>query len=121
MQKKIQENTEYRTHQQNRALHLWLEQCAEVLRNQGLDMRKTLIAPIIPTKESLKELILKPIMQAMFAKKSTTELLKKDEIDAICDVIRSTFNDLKIELPQFPSLEETNLIETYETKSSHKT
>lgn len=101
------------TRQQQKALFLWLGQCAEVLQNQGLDMRKTLIAPIIPTKESLLELVFRPIMTAMFGHKSTTELLKKEEIDSICDVIRTTFSDLKIELPQFPSIEEQNFKETY--------
>jgi len=94
------------TRQQQKSLFLWLGQCAEVLREQGLDMRKILVAPIIPTKESILELVFRPIMLSMFGHKSTTELLKKSEIDAICDVMRATFTDMRIELPQFPSLEE---------------
>lgn len=101
------------TRQQQKSLFLWLGQCAEVLQNQGLDMRKTLIAPIIPTKESLLELVFRPIMTAMYGYKSTTELSKKDEIDSICDVIRTTFADMKIDLPQFPNAEEQNFTEIY--------
>lgn len=101
------------TRQQQKSLHLWLGMVADELRNQGLDMRKTLIAPIIPTKESVKELIFKPIMSSMLGYKSTTELLRKEEIDMICDVMRATFNDMKISLPQFPNIEEQNFNEIY--------
>jgi hypothetical protein len=94
------------TRQQQKAIFLWLGQCAEVLREQGLDLRKALIAPVIPTKNSLKEMVFTPIMQSMFGHTSTTELLKRNEIDEICDVIRATFSDMKIVLPPFPSLEE---------------
>lgn len=99
------------TRQQQRALYLWLELVANELRNQGLDMRQHLIAPIIPTKNSLKEMVFKPIMQSLYGHESTTELLKKDEIDCICDIIRSMFADLKVELPPFPSADNSNFLE----------
>ena len=98
-------DNELLTRQQQKSLFLWLGQVAEVLREMGLDMRKALIAPIIPTKNSVKVMVFTPIMVSMYGKTSTTELLKKAEIDSICDVMRSMFGDLKIELPPFPSSE----------------
>jgi hypothetical protein len=111
MSTEIQSNEERLTRQQQKALFLWLGQIAQVLREQGLDMRKALIAPIIPTKNSIKEMIWTPIMQSLFGKTSTTQLLKRHEIDEVCDVIRITFNDMKIELPQFPSIEKQSFKE----------
>lgn len=106
------------TRQQQKALFLWLGQVADVLREQGLDMRKALIAPVIPTKNSVKEMVFTPIMESLFGKKSTTELLKRQEIDEVCDVMRAMFGDMKIELPQFPSAEDQNFNENYKSQNS---
>ena len=96
------------TRQQQKALYLWLSLVADELRNRGLDMRKALIAPIIPTKESVLEMIWRPIMQAYVGKKSTTQLLKQKEIDEIVDIIKVMFMDMKsdVVVPNFPSEEE---------------
>ena len=96
------------TRQQQKALYLWLSLVADELRNRGLDMRKALIAPIIPTKESVLEMIWRPIMQAYVGKTSTTQLLKHKEIEEIVDIIKVMFMDMKsdIIMPPFPSDEE---------------
>ena len=98
------------TRQQQKALYLWLSLVADELRNRGLDMRKALIAPIIPTKESVLEMIWRPIMQAYVGKSSTTQLLKQKEIDEIVDIIRVMFSDMKSDIivPPFPSSDPQN-------------
>lgn len=100
-------NNEPLTTQQMKALHLWFRQCSEVLREQGVDIRKALHFPIMPTEEVIKNDIFKPILLAMFGKTSTTQLSKQKEIDDIYDVINKTFSEMGIELPPFPSEENT--------------
>lgn len=97
------------TEQQRKALHLWFSQLAEALRDEGHDMRKVMSYPIIPTKESVKEMIFKPILLAMYGKKSTKDLNKQKEIDTCVDVIVKTFGEMGIIIPAFPSLEEKSL------------
>lgn len=65
-----------RTHQQNRALHLYFTMLADELNNAGLDQRKVLKPSIaIPwTKESVKKQLWRPIQKAMYSQASTTEL-----------------------------------------------
>ena len=68
-------------------------------------MKQTLVGgyDIIPTKESVKEMIFRPIMLALYGKNSTTKLLKQKEIDAVYDVICKHFGQLGIAVPPFPS------------------
>jgi len=97
-----------RTEQQNRALYLWLELVAQTLRENGQDMQTVLKhakVSIMPTKESVKVMIFRPIMEAMFSKKSTTELSKQQEIDKVVDVITRHFGERGISIPPFPSIE----------------
>jgi len=58
------------------------------------------------TEENIKEMIWKPIQHSLFGKKSTTELLRSEEIDKIYDVINKHLaENFLIEIPPFPSLE----------------
>ena len=95
-----------RTSLQNRASHKdWL-MIAEKLNDAGLDMRKVLKQEIsIPwTTESVKEFIVKPIMEVMYNKKSTTQLEKNtDEIEKLHNVImRELGEKFGIEYHDFP-------------------
>ena len=96
------------TRQQQKALHLWFEQLAQTLREDGVDLKDAMpkVIDIIPTKENVKEIIWKPVQNALYKKKSTTELLKKKEIDNIYDVICKALGEMGITIPPFPSLEE---------------
>lgn len=85
------------------ALHLWFRQLSEVLRSDGYDMRKKLDYPIIPTEESVKEMIFKPILLATFGKKSTKDLAKQKEIDDCYDTICAVFAEIGITIPPFPN------------------
>jgi len=78
-----------------------------VLREQGLDMKAVLTeVDIMPTKESVKELIFKPILLAMYGKDSTMDMAKQKEIDDIYDVICKHFAERGVQVPPFPSVEE---------------
>lgn len=98
-----------RTSPQNNSLHLWLELLALELNNAGKDLKKALQAiPVdIPaTKANLKESLWRPIQEAMLHKKSTTDLTTK-EVGDIYEVLVRHFSQVGIEVPRFPTAEET--------------
>ena len=80
----------FRTELQNRALHLYFEWVARELQNQGQTMqdvvKKLTFTEITPTKNSVKEMIWRPIQETVVSKKSTTEL-SKHEVSEIYDII----------------------------------
>ncbi len=97
-----------RTEQQNKGLHKGFELIAETLNGAGLDMRVVLKPQIsIPwTKESVKEYLFRPIMQAMYAKQSTKELEKAEEPGAVWEtMMRFLMEKHHIEYIPFPSYE----------------
>lgn len=98
--------TGVRTLNQNSALHLGLQMIADSLNNSGNDMRKVLKPEVdIPfAVESVKEFLWRPIQKAMYQKKSTTELSKMGEIEAIWEVLlRHLGEKFEIEWIPFPS------------------
>lgn len=101
-----------RSAKQNNALHLYLSQWAELLREHGIDMEMILKDghKIPPTTELLKEEVWRKIQIAMFNKQSTTEL-STDEINKIYDVITKTFGEryhLFVPWPCIETLENEN-------------
>jgi len=77
-----------RTDLQNRSLHTYFEELAQALNDSGQDMRKVLKPGVdIPWgKESVKTLMFKPIAEAMFNVKSTTDLTTK-QISEVYEVM----------------------------------
>ena len=64
-----------RTDLQNKSLHVYCENLAEALDAAGLDMRELIKVPIKPTKENVKENMIRPVMKALYPEiESTTEL-----------------------------------------------
>lgn len=68
-----------RTLAQNRSLHLWCGMLAEALNDAGFDQKRFLeVANYkldIPwTTYSVKEILFKPVLEAMTGKESTTEM-----------------------------------------------
>ena len=56
-----------RTIRQNNSFHKYAELLAQALRDAGYEDMKTIIrVPITPTKENVKEEMLRPVMKAMF-------------------------------------------------------
>jgi len=98
-----------RTPRQNSSLHLYFRQLAEELNLAGLDMRKVLKPTIaIPWSEaSIKSFLWKPIQEAMFNKKSTTELTTA-EVNKVFEVLdRHLLEKFDVNVA-FPSQEELN-------------
>ena len=65
-----------RTPTQNNSLHLWFDQLADALNSAGWNVQKTLRHDVeVPWSGVLiKEMIYRPVMEAMTGKHSTTEL-----------------------------------------------
>ncbi len=105
---------EKRTSQQNKAIHLWYRQLAEALNREGHDVNKIIKAMKEGVSLSFSELLVKevlwrPIQEALYGKKSTTELLKQEEIDKIVEVlVRFLGENMGMIIPIFPSKENKN-------------
>lgn len=104
-----------RTVAQNNALHLWFEMLAKELNEKGITMTTVLQKFVVDTpatKYTIKELIWRPLQEALTGKQSTKDLLKKQEIDQIWDSLNKFFaEDMKVSIPQFPSGEDLFLKE----------
>ncbi len=90
---------------QMRSLHLYFRQLADALNDAGLDIKQTVKADIPWSPESIKEVMFRSILKALFNKRSTTSL-KKNEIDDVYNVMnRLTSERFGISVP-FPSVDE---------------
>lgn len=101
---KIVRRAKQRTLTQNKALHLFLAQLAEVLNDAGYDMRRTLKhdAEIPWTPENAKLFLWKPIQKALTQKTSTTEI-STAEPTQIHDVLcRHLGSKLGVVCPPWP-------------------
>lgn len=78
-----------RTDSQNKSLHLFCEQVASELNNHGINIQLFLkhAVDLDWSKDSVKELIWRPIQKALVQKGSTTELDKVNDIDIIYEHI----------------------------------
>jgi len=101
--------TDQRTIQQNKSLHLYFEMLADAFNSAGYDMRKVLKPSIaIPwNKESVKEMLWKPIQNIQLGKMSTTQLTTK-EIDVIYDTLNRHIGERFGIFVEFPSEESLN-------------
>ena len=100
------EKMEKRTPIQNNALHLYFEQVAHELKNQGQTMQNIIkkfeFCEIIPTKQSVKDIIWRPIQETVVSKKSTTELTKH-EVNEVYEIVSMFLSkQFQIDLP-FPN------------------
>jgi uncharacterized protein with NAD-binding domain and iron-sulfur cluster len=78
-----------RTDPQNKSLHLFCEQVASELNSKGINIQLFLkhAVDLDWTKDTVKELIWRPIQKALLQKGSTTELDKVSDIDVIWEHI----------------------------------
>ena len=105
-----------RTIQQNKSLHLFCDMLAQAFNDAGLDVQKTLRHDIeIPWNGTLvKELIWRPVQEAMTDKHSTTEL-DRIEPSQIYEVLsRHLGEKFGLHVP-FPS-EETQSEQNHESR-----
>jgi hypothetical protein len=107
------------TRQQQKALHLYFRQVADELNKQGEGMQLIMSKFVLdakPTDKLIKELLWKPLQFAMIGKESTTELLKREEIDKIYETLNKFLGEnFGISIP-FPSLEDQSFVDTYKVK-----
>jgi len=77
-----------RTQQQNKAIHKYLAMLSEALNDAGFSVMKVMRhdAEIPWSPENAKELLWRPIQEALLDKDSTTEL-DSDQVSKIYDVI----------------------------------
>lgn len=100
-------NMDLRTLTQNRSQWLWLSHIAHNLNSNNMYISKTIKAEVNWNKDSVKALIFDPIVNALYQKKSSTEL-KKDEYEKIIDTITYIFANKGISIPEFPNREKLN-------------
>ena len=98
--------SDQRTIQQNKSLYLYFDLLADALNDAGYEMKHVMEIKEVDvpwTKERVKEVLFKSIMEAMTGKRSTTEL-DTVEISKIYDVLdRHTSEKLGIHV-EWPSL-----------------
>lgn len=98
-----------RTTQQSRALHLWFTMLATALNDKHFDMRAIIHSSIdiMWTPQNVKENIFRPVMKALYTKRSTTQL-SRQELDPIVDIINKTIAEQtegEVVYVPFPSLD----------------
>lgn len=94
-----------RTGAQNAALHLWYRQVAEECQKHGVEASAVFAKTHdIQMTENTVKVLWKALQEALFGKKSTTELKKTGEIDKLQDhFIRFFGEKFELELPPFPN------------------
>jgi len=101
-----------RTVDQNSAMHLYFAHVAQELNLAGLPVKATLAhykVDIDWDERSVKELIWRPIQQALLGIKSTTELKKTQDIERIYDHINRFLSEnfgLHVPFPNDPTKHE---------------
>ncbi len=98
-----------RTLKQNSAIHLYCTMIAEILNDYGLTfsyngVSSNKVLEIPYTMILVKETMWKPIQNALFGKKSTTELTTKEVSEIAMPLERFIAENLGVDLP-FPSVE----------------
>lgn len=96
-----------RTTHQNAALHLYCEHLAEALNDAGFEMKAVLEAKSVDVpwnKSSVKEVLWRPIMQAMTGKDSTTDMNTVDPSEVYEVLNRHIAENFHISVP-WPSEE----------------
>lgn len=103
-----QEEIKQRTLQQNKSLHKFFELLATELNDAGYDMKKVVKVDIPWNRETIKEYIWRPVMEAQLLKKSTTEMTTA-EVNQVYETInRLMAEKFGIHVP-YPSIEDQML------------
>lgn len=91
-----------RTSNQNRAMHLYCEHVAQELNNGGFEFRTFIKEGIHVyfTKDLVKDYMWRPVMEALFKKKSTVDL-KRTECSEVYEVLNKHLSEKGIHVP-FP-------------------
>jgi hypothetical protein len=101
----ITKTTHERTSPQNRAMHKWFTQIADLLNGAGYNVQIVLAKKIDVdwTPNLVKEILWRTAQQAILKKDSTTKLEKVGEIELVQDhLIRHLGEKFGVTLPPFP-------------------
>lgn len=100
-----------RTSSQNRAAHKYFGLVAEALNDAGLSIQQTLKSNVdVPwTPVSVKEILFRSVMRAMFLKDSTTELTTA-EVNKVYEVMDRHLSQLGLDSIPFPSTNPIDLL-----------
>jgi hypothetical protein len=112
-------NNEKLTRQQQKALHLFFRQVSEAINAEGIGMALILQKFIldVPATPYLVKEMWRMLQDGMLGKKSTTELLKKQEIDKVYDALNKFLSqEMEVEVPPFPSYSEISFTKEYDNK-----
>jgi len=91
---------------QNRSLHLWESMIASTLNDNNKSIVTVIKAETEWSKDTVHEMIIKPIIKALYNKTSTTKL-KKDEFEKIIDTTTYMMGTRHgVVIPEFPNREE---------------
>jgi hypothetical protein len=101
------------TRQQRKSLELWVSQLSDALIIDGQDLRQTMTYPIIPTRNAVREMIVKPVLYALTGYTSTKQIRKLKDLDILYDTICKALGEKGISVPPFPSEEVKNFNEVY--------
>lgn len=88
------------------AEHVWFRQCAEKLRDAGVDMKMILEgakAAIPVTETSFKEVCYKPVLKVMSGKDSTTKQNTKEPAEVREVLHRHFAEEHNVQLPEWPT------------------
>ena len=93
-----------RTEQQNKAIHLYCERLGDALNDAGYEIKKVMAvktADVPWTKDSVKELLWRPLQEAAVDKHSTTalEVMEVDRVYSILDRHISSNFGVHVEFP----------------------
>ena len=93
-----------RTNQQNKALHKWLTLLAIELNDAGVEYDQIINFDIPLTMQLLKELLVRPVINKMYNKFSTTSLSTKEFSELVEVLQRAITNKFGI-CVEFPNID----------------
>ena len=108
--KRLNPMSPFRTEKQNDSLHLYFENVAQALNEQGLTVRVVLEVieergvDMMWSKELVKEILWRRIQKKNLGKQSTTQL-ESDEITKIYDMLNKFLSEEFYIHEPFPSIE----------------
>jgi len=98
-------NLDIRTLKQNASTHLWCTQIAKTLNDSNMYISDTIKTEVNWSMETVKEILFKPIVKALYNKNSTTKL-SRNEFEKIIDTLTLIFGNKGVVLPPFPNKED---------------
>ncbi len=93
-----------RTTRQNSSSYLWFSQIAEKLNNENIHTEQVIKSDISWDATKIKALFFDPVVFALYAKTSSTQL-NKDEYQLIIDTLTKGFGQKGFQLPPYPSVD----------------